>query len=1032
MKDWENPRLTGRNRMKPRAFLAPCCDEASAIAGFLSENPNFLSLNGPWKFRLFENPESAEKDFFSPGFDDSGWDDLDVPSCWQMKGYGSPHYTNAQYPFPKDPPYVPDENPTGCYRKKFKIGKGWKDRRIILRFNGVESFFSLWVNGVEAGLSKGSRLPAEFDITDLAAEGENLIAVKVLQWSDASYLEDQDMWWMSGIFRDVNVCLEPPETIGDVSVKAGLSDNYKDGVLEVEAVVENKGKTASEGSRLVLKLLDREGSVLLEKEKKADASAGGGRKVKFKEEIAAPRRWTAEAPELYTVLFALRSKKGEDICVKALKTGFRRVELKDGNMLVNGKPIMLKGVNRHDFNPDTGRRVTLRDMEEDILLMKRFNINAVRTSHYPNDPAFYRLCDYYGLYVMCEADIETHGFGYTEKENPCGWEQWKPAFPDRTRRMVEEFKNHPSIIMWSLGNEAGFGKNHEAAAEWIRKRDNTRLIHYERASAPYLEKVLDDKPAKRESKVFDVISLMYPSPEKLRKAARKDKSGRPFILCEYGHAMGNGPGGFKEYWELFYSNKKFQGGFVWEWRDGGIKSQNEDGREYFAYGGDFGDEPNDGNFIIDGLVFPDGTPSPALFELNAHIQPVEVKAAEPLKGKFRLKNRYDFTDLSALSMEWILKGDGNEIERGSQDLPSVKPGKSAEIYIPVNPGKYSAFCELFVDFIFREAGYTAEAGQGRTVALEQIKLPAPAKKNTGKPVRASSGMLSVEDSSDCIKVEGEDFRLGFNRVSGVLAGCEAGGARIIKKGPSLNFWRAPIDNDKRFLPEWKSLRLDMLRQKTVSAGYSKASNGAVTVDFSSRIGAPSMPAYFKCRQEYIVFPSGEIECHFSGEPLVKGLPELSRIGTRLELPGEFKHVCWYGRGPGENYADSKKAAPFGIYSADVDELYTPYVFPQENGSRGEVRWAEFINPEGGRVKITGVPEFSFSAHYFTLEDFELAAHDYELQKKDFISLNLDYKQCGLGSGSCGPPTFRKYRVKPEAFSFGYRMSVYSGKGKDSK
>ncbi len=1022
MKDWENPPLTGRKRLPARAGLTPYHDEESAVKGDSSKSPYFLPLNGKWKFKLFSSPELAGDDFSGESFDDSCWDELDVPSNWQMRGYGHPHYTNSQYPFPKDPPYVPDKNPAGCYRKKFRIEESWKKRRIILRFDGVDSCFFLRVNGKDAGFSKGSRIAAEFDITKLILAGENVLSVKVLQWSDGSYLEDQDMWWLSGIFRDVYIKAEPPVSIEDAFIKAGLSDDYTGGELCAELLINNSTGKTVENYSLGLKLLDEDGRVVFGKERSIKVKASGALRVEISGGIESPRRWTAETPELYGVLLSLKDAKGKTVDARALKAGFRRVELKNGNMLVNGRRVMLKGVNRHDFHPEKGRALTRDDMEEDIILMKRFNINAVRTSHYPNAPEFYSLCDFYGLYVMCEADVETHGFEYEEGKNPSMWKEWEGAFLDRMQRMVEAFKNHPSIIMWSLGNESGFGRNHEKMADWTRKRDNTRLIHYQRASALCIEKILEGKPAERESKVFDVISLMYTAPGKLKKAARADKFKKPFILCEYAHAMGNGPGGLGEYWKLFYSGKKFQGGFVWEWKDAGISRKTDDGKKHFAYGGDFGDEPNDGHFIIDGLVFPDGEPSPGLFELKSHIQPVEVKTLDEGKGMFRVKNRYDFIDLSGLCGHWVLKGDGEKIDCGRISLAAVKPGRSAGFKIPIDKKKLENYSEIFADFVFTLKEKTSWAPACHEIAGEQVEIFS---KKTGSVTSKveTSGKLSLRESPAQIQVKGKGFEFAFDKVSGMLSSWNVRGESLIRKGPFLNFWRAPVDNDRRFLEEWKKARYDMLGHKTVSSACSRRKNGSVSVRFGVRIAAASRPAYFECVNEYVISSAGGVEVIFSGKPLVKDLPHLPRIGVRLELPGEFENVKWYGRGPGESYSDSKKAARLGIYSMKVDELRTRYVFPQENGNREDVRRLELSGENGLILRVSGEPFFSFSAHYFTQEDFQEALHDYELKKRGFVSLSLDHKQCGLGSGSCGTPTFEEYRVKPAPFRFGFRIDA---------
>ncbi len=652
MNDWENPGLLGINKLYGRTAYVPYDNKDAATICERTASPYFKTLNGAWKFSYYNSPAAVPEDFFEEDYDCCEWDEIVVPSNWQMKGYGNPHYTNVTYPIPVNPPFVPNENPTGCYIREFEIDESWNGKRILLMFNGVDSFFYVWVNGALAGMSKGSRLPAEFDITDICTHGVNRIAVQVMQWSDATYLEDQDMWWLSGIFREVSLMAVPEVDVLDIFAHTPLTGDYQKGDFSIDLTVNNFSGRKSK-VKLEVELLDPDGDAVLDKPLSAgiaSLAAGTQKTVTLKTLVENVRPWTAETPDLYTVVVTLKEAENTVLEYKSFKIGFRTIEIKDGRLLVNGSRIMFRGVNRHEFQTDLGRAVTYDAMVDDILQMKRHNINAIRTSHYANEPRFYEICDRYGLYVLAETDIETHGFGYEEGKNPSMWPEWEKAFVDRMQRMVEAFKNHASVVIWSLGNESGYGCNHDKMIEWTRSRDDSRPIHYERETS--YQKV-------------DLISPMYPSPEACEKMIEDLNLNKPFIMCEYAHAMGNGPGGLSDYWDTFHANKYMQGAFVWEWCDHGIRTYTEDGVEYYAYGGDFGEYPHDGNFIADGLVFPDKSPSPGLTELKQVIAPVQVQAKNLAKGQVSVHNYYDFLDLKHLNIVWSVSENGRPVQSGS-------------------------------------------------------------------------------------------------------------------------------------------------------------------------------------------------------------------------------------------------------------------------------------------------------------------------------------------------------------------------------
>ncbi len=1009
--DWENHTLLHINRLPPRADLLPYPDEESARKGTRGASPFFQLLNGTWKFDYQDAPALIDEDFPRPDFDDSDWDDLDVPSCWQMRGYGYPHYTNVVYPFPVDPPRVPTENPTGCYRRVFMLPSNWRGRRIVLSFRGVDSAFYVWVNGKQVGFSKGSRLPAEFDVTDVVRRGENVLAVQVMQWSDGSYLEDQDMWWLSGIFRDVYLVALPPVNVFDLFVRTELDGKYENAQLRVDATVPNFSSVAAKAHSLACTLLAPDGQAVLDQplSSRFDVEPGQATTVNLSTAVTKPLLWTAETPHLYTLLLTLRDQNEKVVEVKRLRIGFRKVEIKDGTIRVNGRHVIFRGVNRHDTHPDKGRAVSYEDMLQDVLLMKQHNINAVRTSHYPNDPRFYDLCDEYGLYMIAETDVETHGFGY--EDNISMWPEWEPAFLDRMQRMVEAYKNHASIVIWSLGNEAGFGCNIEAMAAWTRQRDTTRLIHYERD---------------QQDTVVDVVSRMYATPDHCVELAAKYDHKRPVILCEYAHAMGNGPGVFKEYWDVFNTNPHVQGGFVWEWADHGIRMVEEDGTEWFAYGGDFGDEPNDSNFVCDGLVLPDRTPSPGLLEYKAHIQPVHVEAIDMAKGTVRLTNCYDFASLEHLAIRWSLLIDGQPAGSGALPALATPARGSEELQIPFSLPSDAAGRETLLNLQFTLAGDTAWAKGGHEVAMVQLPVPAGEAKTFAVAPRAGSAM-QVDRDGEFLNIIGDDFYLAFETLYGEVLEWVYQDTPLLQAGPRLNLWRAPIDNDRfnrTVEKEWRDARLHQLQHRADACEVVEQSEAKVVVRVASRLAPPVLRIGWACEYLYEIYSTGDVVLTVSGKPQGQW-PHLPRIGLQMLLPLDLDTIDWYGRGPGESYADSKLAAPIGRYYADLLDLYTPYVYPQENGNREDVRWVSLTDPRGVGLYVQGLDHLNFSAHPFGTDDLEAARHTHELEPREQITLNLDYRQCGLGSGSCGPATFEQYRIPAEPFRFSLRMRAFS-------
>jgi beta-galactosidase/evolved beta-galactosidase subunit alpha len=1038
MNDWENPKLTHKNRLPERAYFLPFPDEASALRGGREATPWFQLLNGQWKFHCARAVAEAPQGFEAPAFDASAWAELPVPSMWQLHGYGHPHYTNVQYPFPVDAPRVPTENPTGSYRREFTLSDDWKDRQIILRFEGVDSAFYVYVNGRQVGFSKGSRLPSEFDITRLVKAGVNTLAVRVIQWSDGSYMEDQDMWWMSGIFRDVYLLAMPKAQIRDVFIRTELDDKYRNATLRVQAKLSSSAPAGE--YRVSVQLLDAEGRKAAPARSKA-VQLDGSAEVEIALPVEAPTKWTAETPYLYTTLVTLKDAAGTVVEVIPQKTGFRRIEIKDGVFCVNGQAIKVKGVNRHESHPDFGRAVPLASMIEDVVLMKAHNINTVRCSHYPDDPRWYDLCDQYGLYVIDECDLETHGFGLAEQtnredgkwpsykewpNNPTCMPDWQEACVDRMRRMVQRDKNHASIIMWSLGNEAGFGQNHLAMASYAREADPTRFIHYEGDYG--LE-------------CADVWSQMYPGPQHIRKVGEaKEKLGdnlpekygkMPHIMCEYAHAMGNGPGGLVEYWDAFYSSPRLMGGCIWEWVDHGIRQKAANGKEFYAYGGDFGDLPNDSNFVADGLVFPDRKPSPGLLEYKKVIEPLKVEALDLAAGKFTVINRYDFLTTTHLRCVWSLSADGEVVASGSDAkfARPIAPHSKGLLSVPVvKPATLKAGAEYHLLIQFVLAGDTLWAKAGHEVAWAQFAMPwkTPA---VAPVARASMPKLTSEESATRLTLGGRDFHITFDKVRATLASWSSAGEALLHSGPRMNFWRAPTDNDRLgqgFAGSWKKDGVHWLQHRVDGVEVKRLGREAIQVTAQVRIAPPIHTGKaFECTYVYTFMGSGDCMVEIAGTPVGRFFKTLPRIGVSLGISPSLSRACWLGQGPGEAYPDTCTAQRFGLWQATVDELYTPYVRPQEHGNRMDARWVAMLNPRGAGLLALARPRLDFSASRYTAADLEAAPHPSDLTPRDTITWNLDLAQAGVGTSSCGPATFEPYWVKPQPFRFAFILRAIS-------
>ncbi|WP_302969069.1 beta-galactosidase subunit alpha [Megamonas funiformis] len=1008
MKTWENHQIDGINRMPARAHFLTFPSKEKALLNNNRYTHAFKNLNGVWKFMFLDAPEYSPEGFFNSDFDVTKMDDITVPGNWQLQGYGKMHYSDLWYNFPINPPYVPTENPTGIYKRTFFVEESYRDKKIIIRFCGVDSAYHLWINGKEVGYSKVARNESEFDITDIIRVGEeNDVTVRVYQWSDGTYLEDQDMWWESGIFRDVELIGVPKDGINDYKVIADLDDEYKNGIFKVEAFL----RTTKEVN-VTFELVDAGENTVFTKTVVAKEG-----KACIDEVIADVNHWTAETPYLYK-LFMTVEDNGQIVEVIPQNVGFRNIRLNGETFLVNGVAIKFKGVNRHDYSPQNGRVVSREEIEKDIILMKQFNINAIRTSHYPNSYYLYDLCDEYGMYLIAETDLECHGFELTGDykwitDDP----SWELAYVSRMTRMIERDKNHPAIIFWSLGNESAFGCNFRKMTDVAHEMDPTRLVHYEGD--------FDVESA-------DVYSTMYTWIENPKKPyLMKDiieKSKKPHIHCEYCHAMGNGPGNLKDYQDLVYAHDKLQGGFVWEWFDHGIESFTESGEKYYRYGGDFGDDPSNKDFCIDGLIMPDRTPSPGLYEYKKVIEPITTTAVDIQKGIINLLSRYDFANLDRFNLVYKVMEDDVILQTGFMAVPSIEARANKDITLPydlsvikVKPGVH-----YYVNISYQLREDTSYASSGHELATAQFELPLY---KEGIMVRPE-GILNVEKEHTTLHVKGANFSLDFNLVNGNLMNIVRDGMQVLSKGPRLTLWRAPISNDMEIIDKLKKVYFLHLEHEVVMNIDYHMEGNILKVEVDTINSTTNSAWHFKTKYVYTVCPSGDILIDVEGTPSgrVDLAPDmLPRIGVSMHLDKSMEHVRYFGMGPGENYADSKEAAQMGLYANTVDGLFTNYVIPQENGNHMGCKWVSMTNDRGMGLLASTEGDFNFSASWYEDKDLDDAKHTCDLVKRDYIVFNVDYKQNALGTNSCGQWQLDKYRAKFEDFKLSFRLTPFNNK-----
>ncbi len=1027
IKPWENPGINGINKEKPHAY--------SFLSEEKADNPLVKSLNGVWKFKWSANPELRPVDFYKDDYSTGNWDNIRVPGNWELQGFGTPIYTNFTYPFKHDLPTVMGEpaknftsfshrNPVGSYCSDFIIPADWNNKLVFLNFSGVRSAMYVWVNGQKVGYSEGSASPAEFDITKYIRKGENKLAVEVYRWCDGSYLEDQDMWRLSGIFRDVDLIAKPKTFIRDFSVKAEPDDLFENADISLSLNIDNR--SGNEMAGLLVEALitgySGNGEIVDQSMSQRVHSIGKSKQVvlEMKSVINRPKLWSAENPNLYHLIFKLKNKKNEILEKGECYFGVRKIEVKGQIFYVNGKAIKLKGVNRHEHHPRTGKYVDRQTAMMDIKLMKQANINMVRTSHYPNDPVFYELCDKYGLYVMDETNQESHGFGLGNSvigDNP----EWTKAHVERVVSMVERDKNHASVIMWSLGNEGGHGRNLVAMADTVRKLDPSRLVYSDTHRG-----------------VSDIYDEGYLSPESFKKLG-EEISDKPVFMREYAHAMGNSLGNLQEYWDVIYADSSIVGAAIWDWVDQGIAKKidgspekyglNPSGLklkddEFWAYGGDFGDQPNDGAFCINGLVGPDRAPHPHYYQVQKVYQNIDFELGNIKTLSVKVLNRYDFTSTDEFDLVYEFQVNGKVEKSGLLNCPLVAPGQTNEVALGF-PEAYSKWNgEVILNVFARLKKPTLWADVGFTVARGQFVL----KNDVSHTISAGGGEPTVKETSAAIHVEAGAIQFIFDKTNGALTSWKANENELLYGPLEPYFWKPANDNQRRSgyserLGKWREAGATRKLEKF----HVRKKAGLAIVTFNMKLGEIGA-AY---QLSYSVNGAGKLQVEATYTPESDTIPLMPKFGMRMRLPSEMSTIGWYGRGPYENYPDRKTGYLLGLYELKLANFITNYIAPQDNANRCDVRWFKFSGQQTGSVKVTGLQPLCFRAWPYTEAELEKAMHPYELPTRDFININIDQNIHGVGGNdSWGARTLDKYTIpgnKP--YYYGFTLEYISETGK---
>jgi beta-galactosidase len=1023
--DWENPAIVEINREPVRATYTPYTDTARAVQ--MEASFRQMSLNGTWKFHWAPRPEESPAEFFEPDFDASGWDEIVVPGNWQTQGYGVPIYTNVRYPFRAEPPNVMLDpprnftqfdlrNPVGSYLRTFTLPEDWKDKRVYIEFAGVKSAFYVWVNGTRAGYSQDSMMPAEFDITDYLKAGENTLSVEVYRWSDGSYLEDQDMWRLSGIFRDVTLIARPAVHLHDFHIVTDLDDDYKNADAIVHIDIRNLSGSTVDGLTLKTAFYGPDGMAM-----NIRVAAGFGvpkdgfTHYSLREPIKNPELWSAETPTLYKVVLSLEDADRNMLEAIPWKFGIREYEFRDRQFYVNGKPIKLKGVNRHEHHPRMGRHLDLATMIRDIELIKQANINYVRTSHYPDDVRWYRLCDEYGIYLMDEANQEAHGFGTGSRtlgDNP----DWMLAHVDRGVSMVERDKNHASVAIWSLGNEGGSGRNLAAMRSAMEEIDSTRPYFYH-----------------ADPSVSDWVDIDYPTIAELEDFVSEER-GKWANVREYSHMMGNSGGNLQEHWDFIYAHPQIVGAAIWDWVDQGLAKPIESGRisygkdptelplfsgEYFAYGGEFSDMPNDQDFCINGLVGPDRAPHPHYYEVQKVYQYVWFKALDAARGRLQVTNHYDFTNLNLFDWQWSLLSDGHIIERGEMQPVDLEPGGAAEIRVPITGRIPEDGSEVILQIDVTLPKDMLWAPAGWPVAREQfiVRESYYAMLQDGH-----APALEIIDGKETVIVRGANLQLTWDRLSGALVGYEYKAVSLLKQPLEPYFWKPANRNQarNRYLERLGPWREAAAQRKLMGVTIvSDKETGAESVRFAFRL--PVAEADYAV--SYRVSTNGTVAVEADYRPNTDSAPKMPKFGMRMGLPEGWQEISYYGRGPWENYWDRKTGAFFGVYTMPLEDYWVNYIYPQDNGNRCDVRWWQATDTDGNGLRIEGMQGLSVRAWPYTEEDIEANRLAYELPRRDFINVNVDWKLHGVGGdNSWGKRTMDKYTLPGERpYHYGFLL-----------
>ena len=1006
--DWENPQLVSQNTIAPHACFIPYSSQDQALN---KGNSSFVqSLDGIWKFNLVNTVAERPLDFYKNKFETRSWKDIKVPANWQTEGFDTFIFTDVEYPITPDPPFVPkDFNPVGSYKRTFTVPDGWREKNIFIHLGAVNSFFYLWINDHYVGLSKDSKTPAEFDITNYLQKGNNTISIQVFRFSDGTYLEGQDMWKLSGIERSVYLLARPKQSVYDFFVKAGLDDAYKNGIFRLDVLL-NAFSSSATGQSIEIKLLDNaDGNKPVFQQQQ---SINRSKDYHFSTTIPNVRQWNAEQPELYTLVINHKSKEGKVIESIVHKTGFRSVEVKHGLFLVNGKPVKLKGVNRHEHDMITGKVVTVESMINDIRVMKQYNINAVRNSHYPNREEWYKLCDEYGLYVIDEANIECDGMDSHPMKTLSDKPEWKAAYLNRTQRMVERDKNFCSIVIWSLGNESRFGENFIATYNYIKSKDSTRPVQYDEA---------------RDNPYTDIISPMYKSLHVMQEYVKEWRT-RPFIQCEYAHMMGNSGGNLKDDWDLMYKYPQLQGGFVWDFSDQTFKRKDSTGRDIWAYGRDLGKvgAASDTSFCADGLFAADRTPHPQAFELKKVYQNILFEPVDLSNNMIRITNRFDFTNLSNYNFKWFIKADGKIIAEGMLPALDIKPQDNQEIRLGMPAISVLPATEYFLFIQANTKEATALLPKDFVTASEQIRLPVFI--NAEKKSLAGFGSLVVKEELDKQKISSSLFSVEFNKKTGWLSSFQTNETEFLKEPLLPNFWRAVTDND---IGNSLQVRCAVWQQAADSAILqSYTTNKINEQQFIVSTTHYILPVDAHYNTKYIINANGDIKISVSFKPGKKPFPELPRFGMRLLLHEGLEKASWFGRGAFDNYWDRKYAADVDVYSMPVDSMFHPYARAQESGNRTDVRWMALQNKTGAGLMAIGEPYISTGVLHFDMRhlnfnrDIKANKHGGSMQNENLVWWSIDYKQMGVGGdNSWGAKTHSEYTLPYREYAYSFTLRL---------